>query len=345
MRRRKRKQMKPEPKISVVMPVHNGAPFITEAVNSILNQTFTDFELIIVDDGSTDSTRIITASLERKDTRVRVFRTEAKGVVKASNFGIEKAKGRWIARLDADDIALNDRLLKQLEYAENNNLDLIGSKAEIISDDDIGDGFKAYFAWTNGLLSHEEIQKEILSESPFIHSSIFAKKEIFRKFPYKLENGPEDYELWLRMSRNKVKFGKVDETLVKWRYNKNGNSRSATTDTKIFAKVKLEHLLKCGLQEKRKIVIQGAGHQGKMWLRLLLEHNLNVVGLLDVAEKRIGKKIENVQVFHLDEINRLKFDYLISAVGQKGPNTKRDEIRQQLKTAGLTEQTDFAVVC
>jgi len=343
--KKRRKTFEPAPTISVIMPVRDGALHISESVNSIINQSYGDWELIIVDDGSSDSTPIITSSFKRKDNRIKVIRTDKQGAVAAANLAIAKSRGKWIARLDADDIAHPDRLEKQLAFTEQNGADVIGSKAEILSETQVKPGFQAYFDWANSLLTHEQMTDEFLSESPFIHSSIFGKREVFLKHPYQLEEGPEDYELWLRMLREGIKFAKIDETLVCWRYNQQGESRCFTTDTKIFAKVKLQHLLKTHLENKQRVLVQGAGHQGKMWLRLLLEKQVNVIGMLDVAQKRLGKKIEGVTVYHLDQIGELDFDFVISAVGQKGPNTKRVEVRQQLKDAELKELRDFVLVC
>jgi glycosyltransferase involved in cell wall biosynthesis len=109
----------PAPRVSVLMPVYNGAAFLEEAVASVLRQSFADFELIVVDDGSTDRTPEILARLAAADARVRVLRKANSGISLTLNVGLEAARGTWIARLDADDLMLPERLQRQLAFIEN----------------------------------------------------------------------------------------------------------------------------------------------------------------------------------------------------------------------------------
>src|SRR5512134_3549033 len=103
------------PRVSVVMSVYNGEKYLEEAVESILNQTFRDFEFIVVDDGSSDSTPRLLALYERRDPRVLIYRfDDNRGLSTALNFGIERARGKYIARMDADDISLPNRLQEQV---------------------------------------------------------------------------------------------------------------------------------------------------------------------------------------------------------------------------------------
>ena len=102
--------------ISVLIPVHNSGPFIAEAIDSVINQTFTNFELVIIDDGSKDSTPSIIQSAQKKDNRVKIYTLPSnKGIVEALNFGLSKSSSQFIARMDSDDIMHPDRLLAQYE--------------------------------------------------------------------------------------------------------------------------------------------------------------------------------------------------------------------------------------
>lgn len=122
------------PAISVMMPVYNGQAFLSEAVESILNQTFADFEFIIIDNGSTDKTPEILARYAGRDPRIRVHLQEKRGVAHAVNLAVSLAKGRYIARMDSDDISLPTRLQQEFEFLENHpEIGILGSAAAIIS--------------------------------------------------------------------------------------------------------------------------------------------------------------------------------------------------------------------
>ena len=182
-----------EPKISVAMAVYNGEKYLREAVDSILNQTFTDFEFIIINDGSTDRTREILESYN--DPRIVLINQEHIGFTKSLNKGIALAKGDYIARQDADDISMPERLEKQLEFLENNkNVALLGTAAKIVDERGM------YFQTIEFPCDYSSIQKGIKRYNPFIHGSVMFKREYFfdlggyRDFFWT----SQDYDLWLR---------------------------------------------------------------------------------------------------------------------------------------------------
>ncbi len=334
------------PLVSVVMPVRNGAEHLDAAITSMRQQTVTDWELIVIDDGSTDDTPRLLHDFQQQEPRLRLFQSDGHGVVHASNFGIAHAQGRYLARMDADDISHPQRLQRQLDYLTvNPRIDMLSTRAQALGANELFPGYAAYIDWTNELLEHEQIEREILIDSPFVHSTMFAKTELFRQHPYRLEQGPEDYELWLRMLRAGVRFGKCPDVLLSWRIHPQGKSRNSRFDSKIFARIKLQHLTAMHLSKAPRIVIQGAGHQGKMWLRLLLETELPVVALLDVSTRRIGRKIDGIPVHAINDLPKLRAEFVLAAVGQKGPNHKRQEVRGQLAEMGLQEGVNYLFVC
>ncbi len=124
-----------EPLVSVVMSVYNGERFLREAIESILSQTFRDFEFIIVNDGSTDGTAGILNSYALSDSRVRVFEQENMGQCASDNRGCSLARGKYIARMDSDDVSMRDRLERQIAFLENHEkVGLLGGAVEIIDD-------------------------------------------------------------------------------------------------------------------------------------------------------------------------------------------------------------------
>jgi glycosyltransferase involved in cell wall biosynthesis len=196
------------PMISVLMPVYNEEKYLSEAIDSILNQTYTDFEFIILNDGSTDRTEDIILSYD--DPRiVYVKNTENLQIVKTLNKGINLAKGKYIARMDADDISFPDRFEKQIEFMQKN------------SDIDVSGSFIEHFGSKKGImhypLTHEEIKAHLLFNSVLAHPTVMAKKIFYHQFKYEEEyNKAEDYALWVK-GIEIFKFSNFGMPLLKYR--------------------------------------------------------------------------------------------------------------------------------
>ncbi|MDD3266704.1 MAG: glycosyltransferase family 2 protein [Burkholderiales bacterium] len=207
------------PMISVVMPVYNAEKYVAEAIESILNQTYSDFEFIIIDDYSTDNSYEIINKYAKADKRIRLFRNEVnKKLPKTLNFGISQSLGKYIARMDADDISLPERFTKQIEFMEQNpDIGVCGSYAEV-------------FYASNGLMKVQLDHGSIKSFTLFflnnlIHPTLMVRKSIFEYdglwYDENLDGLAEDYELWIRFLLNGVRFTNLDEVLLKYRSSPN----------------------------------------------------------------------------------------------------------------------------
>lgn len=200
--------------VSVVLPVYNAALYLSEAIQSILNQTYSNFELIIIDDASTDNSWIIITQFAQQDKRIRTFRNERNlKLSKTLNLGIEHASGIYIARMDADDISLPDRLEKQVAYMNMHpEVGISGGSMEIMRA--TGD----VFAKRTYHLNDQDIRSHIFRYSPYSHPLIIMRKTILNKVGgYRDEYNPaEDYELYFRIGAVS-KFGNLSDTLLKYR--------------------------------------------------------------------------------------------------------------------------------
>lgn len=184
--------------ISVLMSVHNGARWLSEAIESVLRQSFTNFEFVIVDDGSTDNSAEILSAYAKKDSRIVLITKPNTGLSDSLNYGLSVAKGEWIARIDDDDLCNPDRLLTQLTYVrKNEHVQLVGSNANLI--DENGDLI--------GRLSHPEsgdklLKKMSVAAAPFSHSSAFYKRALALQlgaYDARITRA-EDLDLWLKFS-------------------------------------------------------------------------------------------------------------------------------------------------
>ena len=205
------------PKITVLMSVYNGLPYLEEALDSILTQTFTDFEFLIIDDASTDKSSEILNTYAKKDSRIRIITNEKNiGLGASLAKGMELAKGKWVARIDSDDVAESNRLQVQHDFANKNpHLDIIGSSA--IDIDEAGNVLGKREVPTK----HEEIV-DIIWTCPIVHPSVFLKKEsILKVGNYYNYRRRQDYNLWFRCVKHGLKFANISEPLLRYRFDDN----------------------------------------------------------------------------------------------------------------------------
>ncbi len=230
------------PKISVIMAVYNGMPFIREAVASVLSQSYKKFEFIIVNDASTDTTMKYLNSL--KDKRINIINNHKNlGLALSLNKALNVANGKYIARMDADDISMPNRLEAQLNYMEDHSqIALCGCWAELINEKGNKIGVKRYPIQT------EKIKLTLLHYPCIIHPTFFAKRRFYEELKgYDPSyDFAEDYELLMR-ARNKFQMANINKTLLKWRlWDKRRSRQDMHFMDKIDLKIKIESLKRDG---------------------------------------------------------------------------------------------------
>ena len=203
--------MSSNPMVSVVMPVYNGEKFLKEAIESILNQTYKDFEFLIVYDESTDGTLSIIQEFQEQDARVVLINGDKEGISGALNKGIKKSKGDYIARMDADDVSLSIRFEKQISHMQSLGLDICGGHSLLIDSDGKINGI--------GIMprSHDLCGLSMMFMVPFAHSSVMILKHFLTDSSLKYIGKYEDFDLWARMFSAGAKFGNVDDMVIKYR--------------------------------------------------------------------------------------------------------------------------------
>ncbi len=200
----------PTPLITILMPVHNGAAYLKEAMDSMLGQSLNDFEFLIVDDASTDDSAAIVQGC--KDPRIRFIRSrERLKLSGALNLGLDHARGRYIARMDADDISLRGRLEIQARFLENNpDIGLCGS-------------WIRYFGAMNSVLKrpllHADIRAFTLIDTPFAHPTVMFRRDLMEQHQLRFDGSyfpTEDFELWTRAMRH-FTMANLPEVLLHYR--------------------------------------------------------------------------------------------------------------------------------
>jgi glycosyltransferase involved in cell wall biosynthesis len=328
------------PLVSVVIPVRNGGKFLRHAVASILTQTFQNFELLLVDDHSTDSAL---RALDKSDPRLKIFKSQGGGVVNAFNTGFSHCRGKFIARMDADDISLGNRLECQLDYLERHpRVDIAGSCVEIFSDDGIKGGLERYQNWLNSVREPQQVRKQIFIESPLPNPTLMLRRAAMKKLTGYRNNGwPEDYDLLLRADAANMKMGKPEPVLLRWREH---DTRLTHTDSlyrrEKFMQAKAHFLVRHRLNG-RSVIIWGAGPTGRLIHDLIVSEGATVDGFIEVHPRRIGGQKRGLPVWSMDKIKNMGDALLLVAVGAAGA---REEIAAFVSEHKKTEGQDYLFV-
>lgn len=219
--------MSNSPLASIVIPVHNGERYIKEAIDSCINQTYKDIEIIVVDDKSEDGTLDILREYEKKDERIKILPVEKQdGLGNVINIGIRASKGKYIVRMDADDIMLPDRIQKQVRYLEEHiECVAVGGQIDIIDANSNITGHREY------TLTDRELRKNRFLFQPFAHPAVTLRKSTLEEIGLYPENlwKVEDVKLFLILS-TKGEFANLPDTVLKYRITYATESQSKMLD-------------------------------------------------------------------------------------------------------------------
>ncbi len=216
--------------VSVVLPVFNGDKYLSEAIESILNQTYINFEFIIINDGSTDSSLTIIENYRVKDNRIVVISQENKGLIASLNEGIRIANGSYIARMDQDDISLPTRLEEQVKFMDSNQLDICGTYVQLFNKS------KDLKVWEYPQIDND-IKFTLMSFSTFAHPSVVIRKEVFKSLKYEDYNYGEDYKLWTDIAKSDFKMGNLCRVLLRYRWHDEQMSKEYSSEQENLTKL------------------------------------------------------------------------------------------------------------
>lgn len=332
------------PPISVLLPVRDGAAHLEEAAASLEAQTEGDFEVLAVDDGSTDATPEVLAAWSARDPRVRVLRQEPAGIVAALERARAHARGRWLARMDADDVCDPERFRLQRALLEGSPaLAGCGSWVRYFPRHRLRDGARRYEEWLNGSAAPAEVSREIFVECPLAHPTFFLRADAVEAVGgYRDLGWPEDYDLVLRLWGAGHALANVPRVLLHWREGEGRLSRThGAYDPQAFVACKVHHLRATLLRGGRGAAVWGAGPVGKAFARALLAAGTPVAAFVEVDRRKIGQEIHGAPVLDTPGGLALQGVLHLAAVGQPGG---RQTLRGLLREGGLEELRDFVAV-
>jgi glycosyltransferase involved in cell wall biosynthesis len=333
------------PRVSILMPCYNAADTLSEALDSLAQQTWTDFEIVVVDDGSTDGTLTLLLEWAKKDPRLRLLTQAHGGIIAALNLGLTACQGEYIARMDADDRCLPERLSLQTRLLdESPQVALVGCLVRGFPPEDVREGFRIYMDWQNSLQQHADLCREIFIESPFAHPSVMLRRSwLDRAGGYQEHGWAEDYDLWLRLYLLGARFAKVPEVLLEWRERPDRLTRQDSRySLENFLRLKAHYLAQGPLRGRETVIVWGAGMMGRRLGKQLERQGTPLAAFIDIDPAKIGHTRRGRPVLAPEALpelwRRSPNPVVLAAVGARGA---RRLIRQRLEGFGLVEGRDW----
>ena len=318
--------------------MRDEAPYLAEALASLSAQTLEDFEVAVVDDGSEDDSAAMAEAHAAADTRFRVLRQPRSGLVTALERARREADGRFLARMDGDDVALPSRLELQVAALEEEDLDACGGGIEYFPR--ATEGAERYARWLNSLVTAESAARDVFVECPLPHPTLVVRREALeRAGGYEDHGWAEDYDLVLRLWARGARFRNVEEVVLRWRDHPGRLSRAEPRySLAAFVRCKVHHLRRTLMRGRRGVLIFGAGPVGKSFGRALADE---LAGFVEVDPSKLGKTIHGVPVVSAEDALRFADALWLGAVAGEEARTR---IREVAAAQGRTEGVDFVAV-
>lgn len=321
--------------ISVIMPVRQGR-YLAEAVASLCRQTHSKQQIIIIDDGCARSDLNQVCG---QDARIEIIPNQGAGLIDALNTGLANVSGELVARMDADDIALPERLGTQMQLLNRlPDRAIVAGRVEIFRTDGVIDqGYHLYQQWINSLITPEDIARDIFIESPLPHPTVLMPRSLSEALgKYRDGEFPEDYDYWLRARAEGAVFAKPEAVLLRWRDESDRTSRNDSRYQRLaFMHIKADYVNE--LAGGRDLYIWGTGQNGLALHDSLIQKGNCVAGFIDVHPRRVGQLKRSIPVLPISEVASIAGLVLV-AVSARGV---REEVRAFMQAHGKTETRDY----
>ena len=333
-----------ELRLSVLMPCRDAAGHLPLAIRSLNLQTYDDFEVVAVNDGSLDDSGELLERWAARDPRVRVVHTGRDGLAEALQRGAAACSGELLARVDADDVTHPRRFTEQIQLlSESGELDAVGTHVRYFPHEAVGWGSRRYQDWLNGLSDPESLDRDVFVECPIAHPTLMIRHSVLEEVGgYRANGWPEDYDLVLRLHIAGARMANVPRILHFWRESDDRASRNDPRySAEAFRLCKINYLRESCLAQRDKVNLWGAGRVGKDFARALLDQGLKIGGFFDIDPRKIGQEIYGIPVWDAEEVSQHREVFLLVVVGAAGA---RELIRGQLDAAGFREPDDYRCI-
>jgi glycosyltransferase involved in cell wall biosynthesis len=328
------------PEISILLPVFDAAATLPACLRSIARQTAKSWECVIVEDGSDDESLAMANLAAAADGRFRVISGPHRGLVSALNAGIGYCRGRYVARMDADDLMHRNRLSRQaaaLDAAPD--LSAVGSHVRFFPRRGLRDGMRRYELWLNAIDSREQVRADAYVECPVAHPTLFIRREVLAAFGYREVGWPEDYDLFLRLHGAGHAIGVVPQRLLAKRCDPERLSltgRAYAIDR--FTACKASFLANSFLARGDRYVLWGHGGTGRALRRALCDCGKAPAAIVELHPGRLGNTIHGAPVIAPSALEEWRHLPLVASVAG---GDARSRIRAALARMGYREGVDF----
>lgn len=327
------------PLVSIILPYRNASPTIFRCLLSISSQTFRNWELIAIDDNSSDDTAARINDFFKGNPKLVHLRLGKAGIVNALNLGIEQSKGSLLARMDADDEMHPDRLLKQVAFlSKNERVGLVASRVSYRKDKDnfCGEGYRRYVDWSNQVVRESDIRLRRFEESPIVHPTVVFRKTLVHSLGgYRQGPFPEDYELWLRWMSKGVVLAKLEEYLLNWFDHQKRSSRNDPRySTQSFQELKAEYFRSWLFENHhlgKRICIWGAGRLAKRQISFLLGQKLEIDKIYEVDPRKIGTFFNSIPIVGIDGVRKENGELILVLTGSRKAKLQISDFLTQRK--------------
>lgn len=292
------------------MPTKNAEKHIEECIISIINQSFTDWELIVVNDNSTDNTRNILEQFSIGNNQIHFFDNQGIGIINALQLAYMNCSGTYITRMDSDDIMPLDKLELMHNALQKDPKTLITGYVKYISDNELKGGYIYYQNWLNSLVDsnshYSEIYKECVIPSPcwLVSKEIFEQCGAFHTNVY-----PEDYDLTFRFYENKIPIVALKENLHIWRDHPERASRNdANYSDNSFLDIKMHYFIKLDFDSTKNLVLWGAGKRAKNIAQILINNKIEFIWACNNPNK-INKSVYEILMQDISKVFETNIDF------------------------------------
>jgi len=332
------------PLVSILIPFKNTANYLPACLNSLISQSYYNWEALAIDDKSSDTSNAIVSSFCKQDKRIKCYRNEGQGIIAALRTAYRHSTGNFITRMDSDDIMRENKLELLLtgliRYGKGH---VAIGKVKYFSEVGISNGYARYEAWLNLLtttgINYSEIYKECVIPSP---CWMTYKEDLERCGAFSPNRYPEDYDLTFRFYENGLKCIPSNEVLHLWRDYATRTSRTSEHYAQnYFLDIKLHYFLKLDRDPMRPLVIWGAGNKGKTIASKLVNKSIEFCWICD-NPKKIGKKIYGQELTHYKNIEHLENPQSIITVANEDA---QNMISSYLAGLAQTSMQDYFFFC
>lgn len=329
--------------ISVIIAARNAEKTLPAALESVLKQSRLPADILLVLNGCSDATPQVAHAWAQFSPLIRIAESSPDGgVAEAAKVGCQLANSPLLARMDADDLCHPDRLAAQFVTLEREKADLVTCRVSPL--DALGQGIVRYVDWANSLREPQDFATARFIESPVIQPGVLMTQKAYeRAGGYRVQEGPEDYDLWLRMLASGARFSQAQDALLSWRDSATRLTRTHDDySVEQMTQTKARHLARLPSVEEHGVVIAGAGPQGRRMTRLLLKEGVEVHELYDVDPRKVGSSAHGRPILAASGIRQgNERPVLLGCVGRGG----REKISRLAEKHGYEAGKDYFACC